>query len=196
MSRHTIYFVRHGQTDWNAQKRLQGQTDIPLNDHGRGQARRNGDVLAQHVSAENFAQLDFIASPLGRARETMEIVLAALGLEAPRYRTDPRLMEMHYGDWEGQTWPRYHQQRLPAMEAWLKDPWTLAPPNGESYADVSSRVGRFLDGIQRDTLIVAHGGIMKVLRGHRLELPSDQIPWLEVPQDQVLVLQGREERWL
>ena len=70
----SIYFVRHGQTDWNAEKRLQGQTDIPINARGRAQARRNGRLLAGYLA--DPAALDYVASPLGRTRETMEILRA------------------------------------------------------------------------------------------------------------------------
>lgn len=99
-----VYVIRHGQTDWNAIRRLQGQKDIPLNDFGREQAVGNGKVLAQILgaSAEEF---DYVASPLGRTRETMELMRGAMGLDPLAYRTDDRLVEVSFGDWEGQTLP-------------------------------------------------------------------------------------------
>ena len=75
----TLYFVRHGETDWNAERRYQGQTDIPLNDRGRAQSRRNGEALRAFLP--HIAGADFVASPLGRARETMEILRDTLGLD-------------------------------------------------------------------------------------------------------------------
>ena len=96
-----VYFVRHGQTDWNAEHRLQGQADIALNALGRAQATRNGRKLAELIA--DPADFDFVASPLGRTRETMELVRAAMGLEPHGYRTDPRLIEVHFGDWQGHT---------------------------------------------------------------------------------------------
>ena len=96
----TLYFVRHGETDWNAAARYQGQVDIPLNDKGREQARQNGLTLKAKLPAP--ASLDFIASPLGRTRETMAIIRAAIGLPADGVRYDERLREMNYGHWEGQ----------------------------------------------------------------------------------------------
>ncbi|MEM8665125.1 MAG: histidine phosphatase family protein, partial [Pseudomonadota bacterium] len=95
-----LIHIRHGETDWNVEGRLQGQLDIPLNDTGRGQARRNGDALAAYLAAERLQDPDFIASPLSRSVETMAIVRDALGEDAP-FRTDERLREISFGDWSG-----------------------------------------------------------------------------------------------
>src|SRR5436190_22569107 len=96
----TLYFVRHGETDWNAARRYQGQRDMPMNERGRAQARRNGEALRSFLPA--IAEADFVASPLGRARETMAVLRTALDLAADDYRVDERLMELNYGHWEGQ----------------------------------------------------------------------------------------------
>jgi histidine phosphatase superfamily protein (branch 1) len=96
----TIYFLRHGETDWNRALRYQGQHDIPLNEQGRAQARRNGEAL--RALLPDIAAAEFVASPLSRARETMEIARAGLGLAPSGYRVDDRLKELHYGHWEGQ----------------------------------------------------------------------------------------------
>ncbi|MEO1066982.1 MAG: histidine phosphatase family protein, partial [Pseudomonadota bacterium] len=85
-----IYFIRHGQTDWNAEARFQGQQDIPLNDLGRDQARRNGTTLRDLIDPADF---DFVASPLSRTRDTMEIVRRAMGLDPMTYAMDERLRE-------------------------------------------------------------------------------------------------------
>ena len=82
-----LYFVRHGETDWNAERRYQGQTDIPLNARGRDQSRRNGDALRAFLPA--ITQADFVASPLVRTRETMELLRTSLGLD-PARSTGPR----------------------------------------------------------------------------------------------------------
>src|ERR1700730_17081630 len=92
-----LVFIRHGETDWNAEGRLQGQRDIPLNDTGRAQARRNGTAIkAAMPEAVGF---DFVASPLSRSRETMEIVRTAMGLAPESYATDDRLKELTVGAW-------------------------------------------------------------------------------------------------
>ena len=74
----TIYFIRHGETEWNAEARYQGQADIPMNARGRAQANRNGESLRPLLPA--IATADYVASPLPRARETMEIVRGVMGL--------------------------------------------------------------------------------------------------------------------
>ena len=100
-----LYYVRHGETDWNAERRLQGQHDIPLNARGRTQAAQSGEILLDLFARDKriAGDLDYVASPLGRARETMELMRAKLGLVPGEYRTDPRLLEMSFGRWEGFT---------------------------------------------------------------------------------------------
>jgi probable phosphoglycerate mutase len=97
-----VYFVRHGQTDWNAENRLQGQADIELNALGREQATQNGRKLAGLIPDPQA--FDFVASPMKRTRATMELVRAAMGLDPYAYRTDPRLVEVNFGDWQGFTY--------------------------------------------------------------------------------------------
>jgi broad specificity phosphatase PhoE len=96
MKRPIVYFIRHGETAWNLERRLQGQHDIPLNALGRVQAARSGTILRDLLArnGRHGSEYDFVSSPLDRARETMELMRAELGLEPERYRTDARLMEM------------------------------------------------------------------------------------------------------
>lgn len=195
---HTIFFVRHGQTDWNAARRMQGQIDIPLNDTGRGQARRNGEALREVLGART-AGLHYVASPLSRASETMCLVRGALGLAPEDFSRDGRLKEMAYGAWDGMMWPR-HAERTPEITRWLEDPWLRATPGGESYAMLWARVVAWLQDIPGDSVVVAHGGVMRVLRGHWLGLPPVETVKLDVPQDKVLVLKasphGGTEDWI
>jgi broad specificity phosphatase PhoE len=189
-----IYFLRHGQTDYNAAGRIQGVVDIPLNAHGRAQALRNGGVLNEVISDK--PRLDFIASPLLRARQTMEIVRGAMGLPPLVYRTDPRLKEIDFGDWGGMTMseiagrdPVHHARRQ-------ADAWNVAPPNGECFREKCARVMEWLGEVSRDTVIVAHGGTSRCLRGHFLKLPPQEIVRLDVPQDRVLMIEGDKLTWL
>ena len=101
----TIYYIRHGETEWNADGRLQGTRDIPLNDLGRKQAADAGSILADLFARDGRSEqsLAFVASPLGRARSTMELVRGALELPPADYSIDNRLREIGYGDWEGST---------------------------------------------------------------------------------------------
>src|ERR1700710_2401763 len=98
----TIYYIRHGETEWNADGRLQGNQDIPLNDLGRTQATHAGSILAGLFARDGRepSSLSFVASPLGRARLTMELLRTELKLPAQDYALDDRLREIGYGHWE------------------------------------------------------------------------------------------------
>ena len=189
----TLYVVRHGETDWNAAGRLQGQTDIPLNEIGRGQARGNGLRLREHLM--DPAAFDFVASPLSRAYETMQVLRCGLGLSRDGFGTDDRLKEISYGVFEGCTWPQ-----LPPIDsagvARSRDPFNWRPDHGESYADLTDRTRLWLDGIVRDTVVVTHGGITRTLRGIAVGIAPEKVPSLKVPQDRVLVLRKAEMSWL
>lgn len=191
----TLYYVRHGETDWNLAQRYQGQKDIPLNATGRSQALRNGRTLAAALG-EAAARLDYVSSPLERARETMEIMRAEMGLKPGGYRTDARLREVHYGHWEGELWHELHLRDPEGFAAREADKWRWRPNGGESYQDLSHRVAAWLAGVERDTVVAAHGGVMRVLRGLTLGLEPAQMFALDVPQDKVLVVEAGRTRWL
>ncbi len=190
----TLYFIRHGQTDWNVAGRMQGQTDIPINEVGRGQARRNGEVLAGLLSAPQ--ECDFIASPLSRPRETMEIIREALGLEPKEYPTDKRLMEIRFGEFEGMTFDEISKKMPEEFARRQKDIWRNAPPGGESYSELTARVEEWYQGLERDTICVAHGGVSRSLRGVVLKLSPAEIVELDVPQDKVLKVEAGQIEWL
>jgi probable phosphoglycerate mutase len=191
----TLYFVRHGETEWNRARRYQGQRDIPLNDTGRGQASRNGRVLAEMLGAR-AAALDYVASPLVRARETMEIMRRELTLAPLDYRTDDRLREIHYGHWEGELWEELSAIDPDGYAARQSDPWNWQPSGGESYRMLSDRVAHWLAEAERDAVVVAHGGVSKVLRGLVLQLAHTDIARLDEPQDKVLMVEAGSIRWL
>lgn len=190
----TLYYVRHGETDWNRERRLQGQTDTPLNDLGRSQARRNGLALREALAAP--ATFDYVASPLKRTAETMEIVREGLGLERGGARFDDRLREIHFGHWEGLTWLELPDVDPIEHAARARDPYRWRPREGESYADLSERVAGWLATVERDAVVVSHGGVSRVLRGLVLGLDTAEIAELSVPQDKVLVLRDGAARWL
>ena len=194
-SRPTIYFIRHGETDWNLEGRLQGQKDIPLNDVGRVQAEEAGrhlQGLAPHVE-----DLAYIASPMTRTRETMEILRATLGLHPESYRLDERLVELTFGVWEGMTWKEVRKAE-PALAALREqDKWHYAPPGGgESYAMLVERIRPFLDDITRDTVVVAHGGVARAFLSIACGVSSRQAASLDIWQGRVLVIEGRNYRWV
>jgi broad specificity phosphatase PhoE len=161
-----LIFIRHGETDWNAAGRLQGQIDIALNERGREQAKRNGRVILEKFP--DVATYDFVASPLSRSRESMEIIRATLGLDRQGFRLDERLKEISHGDWEGSTGEEL-QERSPELVAQrLANRWEFVPPNGESYRLLLDRLIPWLVTVDRPTVVVSHGGVGRVLRSHIL----------------------------
>lgn len=190
----TIYFIRHGETDWNRDRRYQGQRDIPLNETGRTQARRNGRALRAFLPAIGRAR--FIASPLQRTRETMEIIRSELDLPTDDYQTDADLVELSYGQWEGTLQDDLTAHDPEGLVARQADPFRWRPEGGESYADLFARVERWARTVTEDVVVVSHGGVSRCLRGHLLALDPLGIPDLESPQDRVLILAKASMRWL
>lgn len=191
-----IYLVRHGQTDWNASERLQGQEDTDLNSIGREQAARNGEMLKHLIT--DAAQFDFVASPLKRTRQTMEIIRHEMELAPGGYWTDPLLMEIHFGEWQGATWDELSVVNPKAIASRFEDPWnTIAPgTGGESYAMLSRRALKWLGSVHQDTVVVTHGGINRCIRGALENLGEEEIPLLAVPQDKVLVIDNGATSWV
>ena len=126
-----LIFVRHGETAYNAENRLQGQRDIPLNARGRDQALSLGRALIVRFRPEIDALESadaFVASPLKRATETMELIRAAMGLTPARYRLDDRLKELSFGDWEGLTWAQIGVRDPRGLARRRADKWNFVPP--------------------------------------------------------------------
>jgi broad specificity phosphatase PhoE len=171
----TIYYIRHGETGWNAEGRLQGVQDVPLNDLGRQQAARAGNILADLFARDgrDKSSLPFVASPLGRARSTMELVRGVLGLPPDEYSLDDRLREIGYGVWEGSTLAEMQAADPAFFAKRLTEKWTLAPEGGETYASVQLRMRDWYDSLLVDTVAVAHGGTARALMvALALETPS------------------------
>jgi probable phosphoglycerate mutase len=140
---------------------------------------------------------DYVASPLSRARETMEIVRSALGLPPAAYQTEPRLREIHHGSWEGKFREEIHAEDPQSHAAFTLDPWSFAPPGdgAESYAMLSARVWAWFGALERDTVIVAHGGASRCIQGRLLGLAPKEIPHLTAPQDRVLRIENGAMTW-
>ena len=165
MSVPKIYYIRHGETAWNAQGRFQGSQDIPLNDLGRSQAVAAGGILRGLLAGDGCepSSLPFVASPLGRARMTMELVRDAMKLPPADYSVDGRLREIGYGQWEGLTLDEMKRNDAATFARRDLDKWGVAAPSGESYASVTLRMRDWLDSLVTDTVAVAHGGTMRAL---------------------------------
>lgn len=174
-----LYFIRHGETAWNAERRLQGTTDIPLNKKGRAQALRHARVMAG--IGVDWKAYEFVVSPLLRARQTFEIIRDELGI-AVEARIEPRIAENSFGRWEGLTWSELLENEREAHDRFVANPWDDVPHGGESYAMVAERLRSWLQEIDRPTVAVAHGGVSRVLRRLCLGTPVDQLMKLSVSQ--------------
>ena len=160
-----IYYVRHGETSWNADGRLQGAQDTALNELGRKQAVQSGHVLADLLvrDGRDKAQIPYLSSPLLRARTTMELMRRALELPPTHYTTDDRLREIGYGKWEGFTLAEMEAADPVFFARRLADKWRVAPEGGETYEAVQQRMRDWYGQVKTDTVVVAHGGTARAL---------------------------------
>jgi broad specificity phosphatase PhoE len=195
--RPVLYCIRHGETSWNSEQRFQGRVEVDLNPNGVGQARRNGQRLAGLLagSAEGFR---FVSSPQLRARRSMEIIRAELGLDPSAYEADARLVEVAYGDWQGLTEAEIRRDypELHALRA--RDKWNFVPPGAEaeSYAMQARRVAAWLAEAVRPTVVVSHGGVMRCLLVLAAGWDPDRAGQFEVPQDRILRVEDGRIEWL
>jgi len=165
MSAPVIYYIRHGETTWNAAGRLQGAQDTALNDLGRSQAVQAGHILADLLARDgrDKSELPYVASPLLRARKTMELMRGALELPPEQYATDDRLREIGYGKWEGFTLAEMQAADPEFFARRLADKWRVAPEGGETYEAVQRRMSEWYGQVNTDTVVVAHGGTARAL---------------------------------
>ena len=189
-----VYYVRHGETDWNVTGRLQGRRDVPLNARGRAQAMHCGDILRELFvrDGRSVAELDFVSSPLGRARTTIELARAPLGLPAEGYRIEPQLAEISFGEWEGFTIAQLHSRDPQRIAAREQDKWHFVPPGGESYEAVSARMRKWYEGLARDTVAVAHGGTARGLIAYLGIAKPAAAPLIDIAQGVVYVFEGEQ----
>lgn len=194
MTRPTIYYIRHGETGWNVIGRLQGRHDVPLNARGREQATHCGDILRDLFDRDGIdpAGLEFVSSPLGRARATMELMRTALDLVRDGYRTDPLLAEIAFGEWEGFTIAQLHARDPQRIAAREHDKWHFVPPGGESYEMVSARMRGWYESLRGDTVVTAHGGTARGLIAYLGIAKPAAAPLLDIAQGVVYVFEGEK----
>ena len=178
-----ILLARHGETDYNRPPvRVQGWTDVPLNDRGREQARH----LASAVGGEGVRAL--WTSQLSRARETAEIVGAEIGLEP---RVDDRLAESNRGDWEGRLLEDIRREDPEGWAAWRNGGELAGFPNGESLGQHMARVAAALDDVaagELPALVVCHGGTIRCAFARTHPRGLDAFHELEVPNAELMRL--------
>lgn len=192
-----LYMLRHGETAWNTERRMQGSKNSDLTPRGRVQALAMGRTLKRELERDPGATI-FLRSPLGRTRETSEIIGRELGLSATDWREDIRLAELSYGTWEGFSWAEIEIDHPTALADWRADPHGYCPPGGETHADLRRRCETMLADIAATgvrTVVVSHGVSGAVMRGLHLGLDARAMFVLEKPQDAFFrLLDGREER--
>ena len=181
----TIYFLRHGETQWNVEKRIQGQLDSPLTAQGvrdaQAQARLLTPILADNPPC--------YASPLGRTRQTADIALSGHS-----YTVDDRLSEAHAGTWQGmlrdqarRDHPELVSPDISALELFL------VAPGGEGYAAFEARILDFVQNLTEPTVVVSHGLLGQVLRGLILGKSREEMSALSNLQGCVYVLHDGQE---
>lgn len=168
-----IILARHAETEWNVEGRYQGQGfDIALSERGQAQARAMGIRLA------NLAFTRVVSSPLKRAMETAE---AALGPSSTPLTTDPGLMEISHGLWEGRLANEIREEYPEVCEAWREMPHLVTLPGGESLQEVSDRAWTALCraceslGEEETVLIVSHDGVNRAILCRILGLPLKRV---------------------
>lgn len=179
-----IYLVRHGETEFNAERRQQGHLDSPLTPLGRAQGAAIGRLLRGLIEKPDDWRL--VSSPLGRAQTTAGLISEALGLPI---QTDRRVIEVSFGQWDGRL---RDELAVEHPDTFGRGGWQFAALGGESYDSVEARVGDWLASLppepERKVIVVSHGGSGRVVRGAYLGLPREEALAQEAPQDAVFRL--------
>lgn len=185
-----LYLLRHGETEWNAEGRFQGQNNAPLTTRGKQDAHAQGQLLEQ-VFAKH-PRIAIYASPLGRVRQTVEIALASHDRKA---QVDDRLMEINIGQWQGLTipeieagWPEIFSAHATTFELLAN------APDGENTAALFARCTQFLNGLSGPSVLFSHGATMAALRSIARGLPSADAGNLDRRQACIYQIQNTQEK--
>ncbi len=187
-----LLLVRHGQSTWNREHRIQGQLDPPLSEDGRRQA----ELLGHRLSVSRLS--GFYSSDLKRALETSEAIGAVTGLVAVAM---PGLREIYLGEWEGLRTEELAQQYPDAWARWIQEPdWDLVP-GGEGTALFEARVAAALDAILErhahgDVVVVTHGGVIQVALHRVAARPSRGLFPFKIQNASLSVIETRDGRMI
>jgi broad specificity phosphatase PhoE len=184
-----IYLVRHGQTEFNAIGRWQGQVDSPLTELGKMQAKRIGRSLRDLINSNDVA---IFSSPLGRALSTASTIADEIGFSG-RVIPDSRLMEVGMGSWDGLTDYEIEMEWPGAREGLGRHEWFFHSPDGETYGSMEGRLALALNDVSSHNaatkIIVSHGVAGRIIRKLFAGLDKDAALSLEVPQDAIFLLE-------
>lgn len=182
----SLLLVRHGETEWNREGKIQGILDSPLTDRGKAQARVNAELL------KTFGITNLLSSPLGRAADTTRIMANIMDAE---HTFDSRLKERDCGVWGGLTWEEAEGSHPAIWRARSDDPYRFSPPGGESLVQVEPRIHALLNDIDarifelapkgRRLALVTHGITMRVLLKCLLDLDPGFVSRIRCPNDVV-----------
>jgi probable phosphoglycerate mutase len=172
-----LYVLRHGQTEWNAQRRMQGRLNSPLTEQGKAQADAHGVVLKQLGGVDRLW-----VSTAGRAQQTAQLVNAHL--QAPIELSDS-LVERDCGEWSGKTLSDVELEDAQGLKALRADPYNYRPGGGENLADLSTRIAPLMASVKNveRAAIVSHGVVTKALLQHFLQLGAEEVIRITHPND-------------
>ncbi|HCL00994.1 MAG TPA: phosphoglycerate mutase [Lachnoclostridium phytofermentans] len=180
-----IYFIRHGETDWNVENKIQGSNDIDLNGNGISQAL----ALGEKVKTLGLPIQKIYTSPQKRARKTAKILSEAIQVDCV---VTAGLEEMNLGRWEGLTWKEVKEKDIETFNIWYPNRNTDKTPGGESYEEVLSRslatVQSILKEESQDIAIVSHGAVIKCLLCYINQLPFDQMKQFQTGNTSITIV--------
>ncbi len=172
-----FYFVRHGQTVWNAENKICGATDSPLTEYGRAQAAETGrNILESGINVD-----EILYSPLSRAADTAKIISSMTGIPC---RAEARLTEQNFGKWEST--PRDGKDFKKAKES-----FACRYEGGESMLQLAQRIYNLLDEIKRESdrktyILVAHNGIARMVQSYFQDMTNEEFASFGVKNCQVV----------
>ncbi|CAA6818654.1 MAG: Phosphoglycerate mutase family (Rhiz) [uncultured Sulfurovum sp.] len=191
----TIYLLRHGQTVWNVEERYQGQLNSPLTNKGELQAKNNAKKLSKYI---DINEVKFFSSPLGRAKQTAEIIAQANGMNISDIIFHTYIQEFNYGIFEGQT-KRYCQTEYAVQFASREaDKFNYVVEGGESYLHVYERLKLWLETVKEEKVIVvvAHEMVNRALRGIYCNMKTEEMLTLCQANDVLIKLENSLEEIL
>ena len=161
---HPLYFVRHGQTDWNALERYQGSTDTELSKLGKEEAVQNAGILLRIFEEDqvDVANINIVSSPLTRAQQSAQIIARQFD-PAPSILTDPAFRELSIGRWEGMTSPEVKEKYYLERKSRKSDRWSFKPQGGESMAERCDEVKNALRRLNPNTIVVTHCVVLRII---------------------------------